>query len=168
MLWLEEQDPLISLHHSGVSFVTAIPDIYWVFAVCQPLFFLFKKIFVSSSEDIFSFLLEREEKRENHQCEREASIGCLPNAPRPGTVHSLTGDGNHSLGMCPEQEPNPQPFGYGTMLQPTEPHWPVLYFYCRAISPFISVNICFLIFRYFNVGCPYIHILCILLTNWPL
>ena len=126
MLWLEEQDPLISLHHSGVSFVTAIPDIYWVFAVCQPLFFLFKKIFVSSSEDIFSFLLEREEKRENHQCEREASIGCLPNAPRPGTVHSLTGDGNHSLGMCPEQEPNPQPFGYGTMLQPTEPHWPGL------------------------------------------
>ena len=27
----------------------------------------------------------------------------------------------HNLGMCPDQKSNPQPFGYGTMFQPTKP-----------------------------------------------
>ena len=35
-----------------------------------------------------------------------------------------TGDQTHSLGRFPDEELNPQPFSYGTMLQPTEPHWP--------------------------------------------
>ena len=31
---------------------------------------------------------------------------------------------NRSLGMCPDHESSWKPLGYGTMLQPTEPHWP--------------------------------------------
>ena len=42
-------------------------------------------IFLSLPKDIFHRFLERkgEKKREKHQCEREALIGCLPYAPRP-------------------------------------------------------------------------------------
>ena len=32
-----------------------------------------------------------------------------------------------NLGMCPDQDSNPQPFSYRTMLQPTESHWPGLW-----------------------------------------
>ena len=28
-----------------------------------------------------------------------------------------------NLDVCPDQESNPQPFGYRMMLQPSEPHW---------------------------------------------
>ena len=34
---------------------------------------------------------------------------------------ALIGDWTWNLGMFPDQESNPQPFGYGMMLQPTEP-----------------------------------------------
>ena len=40
----------------------------------------------------FSLLLESEEGREKHQCERERPIGCLPYTPGPGgSTHSDQG-----------------------------------------------------------------------------
>lgn len=32
----------------------------------------------------------------------------------------------HNIGVCPDWEPNPQPFSEVTTLQPTEPHRPRL------------------------------------------
>ena len=51
----------------------------------------FKKKF--SLEDIFSLLLEREDRGERrgikkHQCKSETSIGCLSNATGPRIVHA--------------------------------------------------------------------------------
>ena len=60
----------------------------------------------------------REEGREKHRCEREASIGCSRTCP--------TREGTCNLDMCPNQESNLQPFGYGMMFQPTEPQRPGL------------------------------------------
>ena len=62
--------------------------------------------FKSSSEDILH-CFERKGKGERGwrggrgKGRRETSIGCLLNA--------LTGDQIHNLGMCPDQEMNPQP-----------------------------------------------------------
>ena len=53
----------------------------------------------------------REEGRE-----RERNIDQLP--PKG----ALTGDLTHNLGMCPDQELNPQLLVYGMMLQPPRPH----------------------------------------------
>ena len=64
-----------------------------------------------STEDIFLLLLEREE-------EKERNINQLP------PIHAQTGDCIHNIGICLDQESNPQPFSYRTMFQPTEPHWP--------------------------------------------
>ena len=36
-------------------------------------------------------------------------------------VHAPTGDGTHSPGMCSDQQLNPQPSVYQTMLQPIKP-----------------------------------------------
>ena len=93
---------------------------------------LFKKCFnfLSSLEDIFSLLLEREnerergKEREKHQCEREVSTGCLPYTPGPGIVHAWTGDHTRNLVLCSDQELNLQLYGYGMMLQLTEQHRP--------------------------------------------
>ena len=86
--------------------------------------------FKSSPQDIFSFLLERgegrEEGREKHRCRRGASFGCLPYAPRLEVARTCTGDQTHNVGMCPEWELNPQHCSYRMTLQPTEPHWPRL------------------------------------------
>ncbi|KAM5336583.1 malonyl-CoA-acyl carrier protein transacylase, mitochondrial isoform 4-T4 [Glossophaga mutica] len=41
-------------------------------------------------------------------------------------VRTRTRDQTCNLGMCPDQEPNWGPFGYGMTLQPTAPHWPGL------------------------------------------
>ena len=41
---------------------------------------------------------------------------------------------NHKLGMCPDRESNPQPFGYGMMLQPTEPRQPGAPGFLRIMS----------------------------------
>ena len=57
-----------------------------------------------------------ERKGEKHRYKKEASIGCL--------LYAWTGNWTLSLAMCPDQELNPQPFCYGMMLQPTEPHQP--------------------------------------------
>ena len=45
------------------------------------------------------------------------------------SAHAPTGDRARNPGMCPDRESNQQPFGYWTMLQPTEPHWPGLYIF---------------------------------------
>ena len=46
--------------------------------------------------------------------ERNGADGLFP-IPAP------TGNGTHNLGMCSEWKSNPQPFGQGMKLQPTEP-----------------------------------------------
>ena len=46
---------------------------------------------------------ERERKREKHNVREKH-----PTLP---PVHTPTRDRTHSLGMCPDQESNPQPFG---------------------------------------------------------
>ena len=43
--------------------------------------------------------------------------------PGPQDQSRWTRDWTHNLHICPDQESNQQPFGYGTMLQSTEPHW---------------------------------------------
>ena len=67
-------------------------------------------------------LSEREEGRERNIDAREKHLLVPP-------VCAQTGDRTHSepplncnLGMCPEWESNLQPFGYGTMVHPAEPH----------------------------------------------
>ena len=47
---------------------------------------------------------ETQEKRKRKR-ERERNIDQLP------LVHALTGDQTHNLGMCSDQESNPQHFG---------------------------------------------------------
>ena len=64
----------------------------------------------------------------NHQCKREAPIGCLLYAPGPGIVHAQTKDLIHNLGTWHDWESNLQPFGFGTTPHPTEPHQPEWFF----------------------------------------
>ena len=81
----------------------------------------FKK---SSPEDIF-FIAFRERGRERTlMCKR--SNNWLP--PKC----TWTGDWTCNLRMCPDQESNLQPFGYETMLQLTEPHWPGIFFFLSS------------------------------------
>ena len=69
--------------------------------------------FLSSLENFFfPLLLEREKGRE-----REVSDAFL-------SVYVHTRNRICNVGTFPDRELNPQPFGYGTTLQPTEPHWP--------------------------------------------
>ena len=73
----------------------------------------------------FFFIALRERmEREKQWCEKEASIGCLLYVPRLGIAHAQTGDQTRNLGMYPDWELNLKPFGYRTVFQPTEPHWP--------------------------------------------
>ena len=70
---------------------------------------------------------ERGRERQKQWCERKALIACLPYAPQLG---------NHMRSqptMCPDWELNLQPFSYRTTLQPTEPHWPGLSLYFKAM-----------------------------------
>ena len=70
-------------------------------------------------------LLEREEGRERETLMSEKHDQ-LP------FVRTQTRDQTHNLGVCPDQESNPQPFSYRMMFQPTEPHQPGLYFLFRV------------------------------------
>ena len=81
----------------------------------------------------------RGREKEKHQCEREASIGCLPFVPGLGITCAWTGDQTVCIrdqtsnpGMCPDWESNSQPLVYGMTLQPTESHWPgqLSFFFC--------------------------------------
>ena len=67
----------------------------------------------------------REERRERSISMREKHHR-VASIPGPGTVHTRTGVRTCNVGMCPDWELNPQPFGYGMTLQPTElhRHWP--------------------------------------------
>ena len=48
-----------------------------------PILFIY--LFISSPEDIVPDCFS-ERGKEKHQCEREALIGCLPYAPKPGMM----------------------------------------------------------------------------------
>ena len=72
----------------------------------------------------FSLLLEREAGKEKGRCERGASMGGPSYMPRPGITETRTEGRTHNLGICLDWELNPQPFGFRTTLQPTEPHQP--------------------------------------------
>ena len=72
------------------------------------LFFLFKK-----NCHLMIVLLILERKGGGGKIEK--NIDRLPPVCTP------TGDGTHNLGMCPDPELNPQPFGVWMTLQPTEP-----------------------------------------------
>ena len=73
---------------------------------------------------------ERGRKREKHRCKREALMWVrnidwlLPICTCTGDHTCSYWDGTCNLGMCPELESNPQPFGYGMVLQPTESRQP--------------------------------------------
>ena len=60
----------------------------WLFSI--PFLIASFFLFSSSPKDIFSLLLEKEDEREKHRCEREASTGCLPLMSRPGVVRTQT------------------------------------------------------------------------------
>ena len=85
--------------------------------------------FFSSSpcEDIFSLLLEREEGGERNIDVKEKHQFFLP------PIHAQTRDRTCYLGMCLHWESNPQPFGYGMMIQPTEPHRPGPRFFLERV-----------------------------------
>ena len=76
----------------------------------------------------FSLLLVGEEgreriidAREKHPSHLDWGLYGAPTQPDQGLGIE---DGSHNLGMCPDQESNPQLFGYRMMFPPTEPHWP--------------------------------------------
>ena len=56
--------------------------------------------------------------------ERETSVSCTP--PPTACTHLNKGL-NLQPGYVPDWVSTLQPFGYGMMLQPTEPHWPGLF-----------------------------------------
>ena len=67
---------------------------------------------------------EREREREKHLC--EINIGQLP------PIRALTADYTHSLGMCPDLESNPWPFGLGNDIPA---NWATL---ARAMSQILN------------------------------
>ena len=74
-------------------------------------------LFLILTQGLFlSLLLEREEGRERHWCERVDELPLVEYMRRPGS------------GPQPKYVPwpgiEPTTFGYRQMLQPTEPHWP--------------------------------------------
>ena len=79
----------------------------------------------------FSFhcFLAREERKEEGRKTSIVASHTLPDCgsvPGPGIQPPWTRDLTCSLGMCPYQESNLQPFSYRSMFQPTEPHQPGL------------------------------------------
>ena len=72
------------------------------------------------------FMLPKDTRTFFHCCEREGKgeretekhqIGLPP-------LCACNGNRTHNLGMCPDWESNPEPFSYGMMLQPAQPHRP--------------------------------------------
>ena len=85
----------------------------------------------------FSLLLEREGEGETPVWERNTNL--LP------PEHTQTMDGTHldwGLNLqprhAPNSESNPQPFGYGTTLQPTEPRQPQLFSFFKLFQYYLT------------------------------
>ena len=100
---------------------------------------------LSLPEDIFFFIFrEGEREREKHRCQRKESTCCFPYVPGAGIIHTHTWmkDRTCSPGMCPDQELNPQFFGYGKTFQSTAPHQPGLAFSFLAllVAFYVSVS----------------------------
>ena len=86
-------------------------SIYYFFLLIDEYFFLF------SPESIF-FIVFIESRRKRGTSMQERNIDqLLP-------ICTWTKEHTHNLGMCPDWKSNLQPFGYGTMSQPPEPHQP--------------------------------------------
>ena len=83
--------------------------------------YMFTFIFNPHPRTLFFFYCFYGEKKGDKK--EEGSIDWL----RP--VYAKTRDQTCNLGMCSDQELNLQPFGYGMMLQPTEPHRPGQFIY---------------------------------------
>ena len=88
---------------------------------CDVVHFLFDLLSPSFSflkNDFIYLFLERGERRdkegEKHWCKEKQLLVVSHTAP--------TGNLACSLGMCPDQESNPWPFGLWDHVQPTEPH----------------------------------------------
>ena len=115
--------PVIIAHlvsSKAVSYCHSSVALPWSFAPAAETLVFFLK---SSLENIFFIASRlRRREREKHQCQREAPIGCFPCVPRPRIVHTQTRDWTHSLGMCPDREPNSNV--YRSIHQPTEPYRP--------------------------------------------
>ena len=78
----------------------------------------------------FVFFIAFRKRNRGRKGERETLIGCLPYEPRPGTTCTPTRNWMCNLGSCPDRKSNPQPFGYGSILQPAETHkrrWGTIY-----------------------------------------
>ena len=56
--------------------------------------------------------------------EREKNFNVKEKHPWLLVIGAPTGDRTSNLGMCPDRESNPQPFGLQSDTQPTKPHWP--------------------------------------------
>ena len=76
-------------------------------------FFSFFFLILTRGNFLIAF---RERERERETSMRERSIDLL------SSVYAWTKDQTCNIGICPDRESNLQPFGYGMMLQPTEPH----------------------------------------------
>ena len=108
---------------------------------CNILIFLSSLLpsFYSHLRTFFHCFLERKGEKETSMQERSINQLLLKKhepvnqllTPRPGILHAQTGDWTCSLHTCPDLELNPQPFGYKTMLQSTEPHWSGLPFFFK-------------------------------------
>ena len=66
-------------------------------------------------------------------------------------LHTWTGDHTRNLGVCPDQESNPQHFRYGMALQPTEPYCPgLIQLFFNPLASFPN-NICYIIYLLFTL-----------------
>ena len=114
------------------TWITHLYIFITTYIVIKYIYIVIIYIFLILTQGHFSLLLEKEgkgkRKGKRETSMRERSIDRLPPICSPtgctAWPKSGIGDQTHNLGMCPDWESNLQPFGYGKMLQPTEPHWP--------------------------------------------
>ena len=99
---------------TGQKYLTQCIPSYQYNVVCNSACFF--KIYLYP-RTFFHYFLKREEQRERekHWCERETSTLCLPRVPVPEIICIPTRDWTYNLGMCLDQESNPQPYSYRMM-----------------------------------------------------
>ena len=109
-------------HYERIIFILKVRQVIYITSII----YIYVYIYIYPEVRIFFFflLLEREEGREGSIDAGKKIQLVAPVHAKPGTLCTQTRDGTFNLSMCPDQELNPQHFGYGIMLQPTEPHWP--------------------------------------------